>query len=151
MRKPRPSAFDPTYKENPALKPEMVDLGDAVPIQPKLPIEKKTQSSTPAAKPPSDHDTVIPWYRDTTTPRNRHATTESIRKAVKQFGKEAATHRFTQEEKQQIAELIFTYSNQGIRTSENEIARIAINFLIEDHKRNGKDSVLDQVLRLLNS
>ncbi|HRN51125.1 MAG: hypothetical protein KIT46_09080 [Anaerolineales bacterium] len=143
MRKPRPSAFDPTYKEHPAPKPETVDLGDAVPIQPKSPLIKKAQPPAPEVKNPSDHDTVIPRYQDTTV--------ESIRKAVKQFGKEAATHRFTRDEKQKIAELIFTYSGNGIRTSENEIARIAVNFLIEDHRRNGKDSILDQVLKLLNS
>ncbi|HLE75165.1 MAG TPA: hypothetical protein VI864_03865 [Candidatus Bathyarchaeia archaeon] len=142
MRKPRPTAFDPTYKESTAPKPEAVDLGDVVPIQPKLPISQKDQSPTPEDLQPSHHDTVIPRHHDTTV--------ESIRKAVKQFGKEAATHRFTREEKQKIAELIFAYSSKGIRTSENEIARIAVNFLVEDHNHNGKDSILDQVLTLLN-
>ena len=143
MRKPRPSAFDPTYRESTAPKPEAVDLGDVVPIQPKPLTSQRDQSPTTLPDlPPSDHDTVIPRHHDTTV--------ESIRKAVKQFGKEAATHRFTREEKQKIAELIFAYSSKGIRTSENEIARIAVNFLVEDHKQNGKDSILDQVLKLLN-
>ncbi len=142
MRKPRPSAFDPKYRESTAHKPETVDLGDVVPIQPKQNISETVQSPTPADLQTSHHDTVIPRHHDTTV--------ESIRKSVKQFGKEAATHRFTREEKQKIAELIFAYSVKGIRTSENEIARIAVNFLVEDHKRNGKDSILDQVLKLLN-
>lgn len=142
MRKPRPSAFDPTYRESTPPKPETVDLGDVVAIQPKHPDSVKVHSPIPADLPPSHHDTVIPRHHDTTV--------ESIRKAVKQFGKEAATHRFTREEKQQIAELIFNYSGKGIRTSENEIARIAVNFLVEDHRQNGKDSILDQVLKLLN-
>lgn len=142
MRKPRPSAFDPTYRESTAPKPETVDLGDVVPIQPKSLTSQRDQSPAPTGLLPSDHDTVIPRHHDTTV--------ESIRKAVKQFGKEAATHRFTREEKQKIAELIFAYSSKGIRTSENEIARIAVNFLVEDHKQNGKDSILDQVLKLLN-
>jgi hypothetical protein len=117
-------------------------LGDVVPIQPKPPASQRVQSPILVDFRPSDLDTVIPRHHDTTI--------ESIRKAVKQFGKEAATHRFTREEKQKIAELIFAYSGKGIRTSENEIARIAVNFIVEDHKLNGKDSILGRVLKLLN-
>jgi hypothetical protein len=73
-----------------------------------------------------------------------------IRKAVRQFGKEAATHRFTSDEKRAIADIIYTYARQGIRTSENEMARIAINFVIQDYKENGANSVLEKVLRELN-
>ena len=73
-----------------------------------------------------------------------------VRKAVKQFGKEAATHRFTVEEKKAIADIIYSYRNQGIRTSENEIARIAVNFIVHDYRENGENSVLDEVLRALN-
>src|SRR5437764_4589729 len=45
---------------------------------------------------------------------------EGVRKAVKQIGKEAATHRFTLEEKNELADIEYTYKRQGIRTSENE-------------------------------
>lgn len=141
MRKPRPTAFDPTYKESTAPRPEKVNLGDVVAIQPKS--SATARSNSPVQATSQGDATVIPRHHDTTV--------ESIRKAVKQFGKEAATHRFTREEKQKIAELIFAYSGKSIRTSENEITRIAVNYLIEDHSRTGNDSVLDQVLKLLNS
>ena len=85
---------------------------------------------------------MIPWYHDTMI--------ELVRKAVKEFGKEAATHRFTQQEKTEIGNLIFTYKNQGMKTSENEITRIAVNFIFEDHKENGKNSVLHKILEALN-
>ena len=75
---------------------------------------------------------------------------ELIRKAVKEFGKEAATHRFTVEEKRAIVDIIYAYKNLGLRTSENEIARIAVNFIISDYRENGENSVLDRVLRALN-
>lgn len=100
------------------------------------------QSGTRHTVTPRHHDTVIPRYHDTIV--------EMVRKAVKQFGKEAATHRFTVEEKRAIADIIYSYRNQGIRTSENEIARIAVNFVVNDYRENGENSVLDRVLRVLN-
>ncbi len=76
---------------------------------------------------------------------------ESIRKRVKQFGKEAATHRFTLEEKKILSDLIYAYKGQGIKTSENEVTRIAINYINEDYKKNGENSVLDKVLQKLHT
>jgi CO dehydrogenase/acetyl-CoA synthase delta subunit len=90
------------------------------------------------------------------TVSRHHATTipddmvEHIRKAVKEFGKEAATHRFTSTEKRSLANIIHTLHMQGIRTTENEIARIAINFVIDDFNKRGKDSLLGLVLQALN-
>ena len=70
---------------------------------------------------------------------------------VKQIGKEAATHRFTLEEKNILADIEYSYRRQGIRTSENEIARIAVNYLSQDYRINGETSILAKVLKLLNS
>jgi hypothetical protein len=75
---------------------------------------------------------------------------ETVRKAVKEIGKEAATHRFTPEEKRAVLDIVYSYKGSGIRTSENEVARISINFILEDYKENGRNSLLDLVLRALN-
>ena len=75
---------------------------------------------------------------------------EVIRKAVKELGKEAATYRFTLEEKRRLADLLYTYRNRGIRTSENEITRIAVNFILQDYKENGEESILARSLGALN-
>ena len=72
-----------------------------------------------------------------------------LRKAVKQIGKEAATHRFTLEEKAGLADTVYTYGRQGTRTSENEIVRIGVNWLLEDYRENARQSVLHKVLRAL--
>jgi hypothetical protein len=95
--------------------------------------------------PPRNHDTTGSRHHDTTTP----TMVETIRKAVKFVGKEAATHRFTPEEKQAIADIIYTYRRQGYDTSENKITRIAINWLVCDHQANGLTSVLAQILKAL--
>jgi hypothetical protein len=41
----------------------------------------------------------------------------------------------------------YTYRRQGIRTSGNEIIRIATNYLIEEYKLNGEGSILAKMLR----
>lgn len=97
--------------------------------------------------PPSNHDTVVSRHHDTTPP----AVVASIRKAVKLVGKEAATHRFTPEEKQAIADIIYTYRRLGYDTSENEIARIAINWLVWEHAEHGEASLLAHVLKALKA
>ena len=42
------------------------------------------------------------------------------------------------------------YKGQGIRTSENEITRIAINYLVENYKQDGENSILARVIERLN-
>jgi hypothetical protein len=90
----------------------------------------------------SQHGIVVSRYHDTTI--------EFVRQSVKEFGKEAATHRFTPAEKRSIANIIHALNMQGIRTNENTITRIAINFVIDEFNQRGKDSLLGLVLQALN-
>lgn len=148
MRNPRPDAYSTTVVTR---KPEAVNLSGVVPLKPRAakmtPVFSSTTTHSPAA-PPSD--TVIPRYHDTTTANPDEPLLLLVRKAVKTFGKEAATHRFTQAEKNAIAEVVYGYRSRGIRTSENEIARIAINYLVYDYQRRGEASILHQCLLALN-
>jgi hypothetical protein len=109
---------------------------------------KKTSKVEPVVS--RYHDTMTPRHHDTTVSRYHDTIIEAIRKAVKQIGKEAATHRFTVAEKQEIANIVFTYKNQGVFTSENEVSRVAINFIIADYKENGEESVLARAIKALN-
>ena len=86
-----------------------------------------------------------------TLARNQDSLIEAIRKTVKSLGKEVAFTRVTPEEKGRLADIVYTYKRQGVRTSENEINRIAINFLIEDYTKNGKESVLAKVIEALHA
>lgn len=74
---------------------------------------------------------------------------ESIRKTVKQSGKESVFVRVTPDEKRRIADIAYSYKRQGIRTTENEISRIGINYLLEDHEQNGERSILARVIAAL--
>jgi hypothetical protein len=153
MRNPRPENFDPKVRKR---QPDTVNMTGVVPLE--TPSSPPAKSSTPPLTEPPEDTSVVSRYRGSMV-SSKHETTifnaqtnpiEWVRKAVKEFGKEAATHRFTQAEKRAIAEVVFTYRNQGVRTSENELARIAINYLICDYQLNGQSSVLHQVLQSLN-
>ena len=75
---------------------------------------------------------------------------ELIRKAVRFAGKDAFFGRFTPEEKAMLSDIVYTYKRSGVKTSENEIARIAVNFIVNDYKENGENSLVDKVLKALN-
>lgn len=138
MKKPPVDKFDASQKTGP--KPEAVDMSGLPKIK-RAPRQEKGEESK---------DTTVSRHRDTVTPRN-HDTIEQLRKSVKDVGKEAATHRFTEKEKRAIAEIVFSYGQTGYRTSENELTRIAINWLVLDYKANGESSVLHRVIKALNS
>jgi hypothetical protein len=91
------------------------------------------------------HDIV----HDIMTSRNHDGMIAFIRKAVREIGREPTTLRLTPEEKNQLADLVYTYKRQGVKTSENELCRIAINFLLEDYKANGQTSILAKVIASL--
>ncbi len=130
---------------------ELSRLGDRSPT-PKVSEAPKGERERIVFKSPAtacDHDATIPRHHDTTVSPSHESMVDTVRRAVKEFGKEAATHRFTAEEKRAIAEIIFAYKKQGTRTSENEITRIAVNFIIHDYKVNGADSLLAKFLKAL--
>ena len=126
------------------------------PVAPTAPLDQPEErpehnESTVEEIQTSNRDTTTPRNHDTMTPRYHDTIVELVRKAVKEIGKEAATHRFTAEEKKAVAGIIYAYRAQGLRTSENEIARVAINFIIHDYRENGENSVLGKVLKALHT
>jgi hypothetical protein len=112
-------------------------------------VTKKAKQKSKAITIPRNHATMPPRNHATMPPRYHDTVVEMIRKAVKELGKEAATHRFTVEEKKMLVDIVYSYKRQGIKTSENEITRIAVNFIVNDYKENGKNSVLEKALRAL--
>ena len=156
------SVFFPT--KPPPSREEHIQVPPPSPAQgAKLPREPKEGSVPPAKKAHSNHDTVvsrhhdtaidtmIPSNHDTTTPLSEEGMIEAVRKAVKQTGKEPATQRLTLEEKQALRAIEFTYGQQGVMTSGNEIIRIGMNFILKDYQKNGENSILAKVLKRLNS
>jgi len=82
-------------------------------------------------------------------------TIETIRKTVKQVGKDTLFVRLTADEKHRVTSVVYAfnemYRGESRKTSENEIGRIGVNFLLEDYKANGEQSILAKVLAALNA
>ncbi len=97
------------------------------PPSPKSVPEERTQNVSQEAKRSSNRDTVTPRHQATSSDDDY---IEIVRKGVKQLGKEAATYRFTIEEKRALADIVYNLKTKGIRSSENELTRIAINYLV---------------------
>ena len=80
---------------------------------------------------------------------------ETIRKTVKQVGKDTVFIRLTPNEKADLASIVFTfnelYRGDNRKISENVIGRIALNLLLIDYQDNGELSVLAKVLAALNA
>ena len=55
---------------------------------------------------PRDHESLQPRNHEPTVSRHHETIIEDVRKAVKELGKEAATHRFTTDEKKVLADTI---------------------------------------------
>src|SRR5512137_872339 len=94
---------------------ELSRLGDQSPA-PKVSEDPKGERERIVFKSPataSHHDATLPRHHDTTVSPSHESMVDTVRRAVKEFGKEAATHRFTAEEKRAIAEIIFAYKKQG--------------------------------------
>ncbi len=104
--------------------------------------KKDTDSKIPSS-PSSNHATMQPDNQDDDV-------IEYIRQAVKQTGKEAGTYRITREEKKALLEICYSFRLEGIRTSENEIARIALNYLLHDYKSKGENCILDRVIEAIH-
>jgi hypothetical protein len=110
-------------------------------------------------------DTTVSRHHDTMTPNDNdiipkeissvslpypEEMIEKIRSAVKQLGRAAATYRFTDEEKKSLAHVQHEYEVQNIRTSENQITRIAINFILQDYELHKENSILSRAIESLN-
>lgn len=137
------------FFRNSAIQPPPI-----IPKQPE-PIPHKANQQPLPVESAKNHATVIPRNHDTTvattTPKESETIIEVTRKAVKKIGKEAATYRFTTEEKKMLGDVVYKYKRKGIRTSDNEITRISVNYLLEDYERLGEQSILAHVLALLNN
>lgn len=142
----------PPKAEEAISPPPAVGRENAENKETKEPKNENKQSRSVVVKkvPTTTRDTTTPSNLDTMTPRYQETIVEIVRKAVKEYGKEAATHRFTPEEKKKVADIIYTYKASGIKTCENEITRIALNFVVADYKENGENSILDTILKALN-
>lgn len=112
---------------------------------------QEEQKASVTSKEPTKKAIKKESYRASTLARKQDSMIETIRKTVKSLGTKVSFTRITPEEKGKLEDIVYTYKRQGVKTSENEINRIAMNFLIEDFHKNGKESMLAHVIEALNA
>ncbi len=78
---------------------------------------------------------------------NHDSTITKVKEAIRQIGKEVSYTRLTLDEKRQIVDVLYVFRSNGIKISENELFRIAINILLEDYNQLKERSILHQILR----
>ncbi len=115
------------------------------------PVPSRTQSTEPKPTQENMNGSVISRNRDVMTSRYTDELIEGIRKNVRAVGREPGTIRLTEQEKVELTDIIYTLGRQGNRTSENEIYRIGLNFLLADWREHGQESLLARVLAALRA
>src|SRR5436305_13509390 len=138
------SVFFPSRTQEPS-PPEQKPLPhEQSPFQQEMPTTNTTttmQASEKASSHASKHASTLALEADL----------QGIHKIVKFIGKEVLYVRLTQEEKNHVADIEYTYQRQGIKTSGNEIGRIALNVLLADYQANGEQSILAKMLAELHT
>lgn len=119
--------------------------------QPKISAITKSRqpASTPARRSASKPASVLSRKQDSS--QASEDMIEQLRQSMKYAGKEAFFGRFTPDEKALLRDIAYTYKRTGTKTSENEIARIGVNFILNDYEANGENSLLHRVLKALSS
>ena len=102
----------------------------------------ETPPAEPAEKPAASK-------RASTLARAPESVIAAIRKVVKSYGREVSFVRLSPEEKGELADLVHDFKRRGLKTTENEINRIAINYLLADHRQHGERSILARTLEAL--
>jgi hypothetical protein len=100
-----------------------------------------------SAAPPRHPDAATPRPPNGSAQRDRVAV---IGDAVSELGTKRTTIRFSRPEKSALREIIYAYERREIRTGENELTRIALNWLVEDYREHGEGSVLARVVARLH-
>jgi hypothetical protein len=120
-------------------------------------------ASKPASRPESSHASMpksTPASMQDSTPASSIANKpddfiEAIRRTVKQVGKEALFVRLSAHEKHQLSSLVYTfnemYRGEGRKTSENEVSRVGLNWMLVNYQISGEHSILARVLASLNA
>ena len=136
------SSFFPSKPEEPAAEPSQI---------PPPPVRETHMPTKTTAREESNQASLQASNHASMQALSTEAL-ESIRKIVKNPGKEDVLYvRLTKGEKDKLADVIYTYKRQGVRTSDTEVVRVAINTLLEDYKSNGEKSLLAIILASLHA
>ena len=111
--------------------------------------DSKQASKRASTKASKQASTLASRHQKGDAPVLPQATLTAIRKTVRVPGREVTYVRLSSEEKARLYEVVSTYKLQGHKITETEISRIAVNFILEDYRAHGEQSILAQALTAL--
>lgn len=159
MTDARPSPFsslDKALLRSTAARPDDIALSTPTPI-PDVPDPGLASEQGKRTTLPRRHADVATTKRQTEGSNEQASTLagypddliERLRRIVKGPGREVSFIRLSAEEKMALGDLVYQLKRSGRKTTETEISRIAVNFILADHAENGDGSVLARVLAAL--
>lgn len=100
--------------------------------------------------PDSDIGIMVPTNKGTSAHGQKALNTDAlidlIRRSLIQGNKEVASYRLSASEKDGLADVLYSLKKRGLKSSEIEVARIAINWLLNDYNSKDDESILIRVL-----
>lgn len=145
----------PIQESKPEFKPEIINQPDKSEPQSEPAVSSQPSSQTKEQTPElyNQHNSNNASKLASKQINKNNDFVTAIRKAVRQVGKEVLFIRLSADEKKAIGSIVYSfnelYRGEGRKTSENEIGRIGLNYLLEEYRRNGNNSILAQVLAAL--
>ena len=113
------------------------------PLFPRKIEQKPKVEKSPLEFTKQKHDSMTSRYHDSMIAK--------IARTVREVGREVKTYRLTPQENNALVEIIYFFRKNMHRLSENEIARIAINLLIEDFERDKKSCMLSRIAEAMKA
>jgi len=113
-----------------------------------MPKGESLNASPPTdSKPPKSRKAAPrPQSAPSATPTTRSDPLDEMQQSLKTIGKEIYYVRVTPDEKARIEDVLHALKRRGLRTSANELGRIALNQLLADYEAQGEKSVLVRIL-----
>lgn len=113
-----------------------------------LPEDERQEVPAPTeTKPPKTRKAASrPRSAPAPTPTPSSDSLAEMQQTLKTIGKEIYYVRVTPDEKARIEDVLHALKRRGLRTSANELGRIALNQLLADYEDHGEESVLVRVL-----
>ena len=108
-----------------------------------------TQSRRHDGTPPRSHAVMPSQAQEKVLIDRYHKGKKRAVLALQSIGSQKGTMRLSAEERGLLKSAVYNYEANGINISENEIIRIALNYLLEEDEYPDSGSQLDQIIKEL--
>ncbi len=94
----------------------------------------------------SNHAIMVADHQNRKKSSYQNNIIKEIRKMISEIGKESSTYRISKGEKKLLLSIIYELRMNGIKTSENQMIRIGLNYVVQDYLKSKGNSMLLKTL-----